>query len=236
MVKIGNFLFHYRNGLLPILFLGILIPSPEIFQNPSVALVSGLGLALVGQLIRMGTIGFDYIVRGGKDRKVYADNLVTEGIFAHCRNPMYVGNIAVAVGMGLASNSLIFFGSITVIIIFMYEAIVRAEENFLKNKFGEQFDQYAKRVHRWIPNFSGFSETLQNFTFNWKRVIKKEYNSTFTGVTLGLLLITKTIYDHPQQYGTLKDSAPALIGSFVALVIVYLFVRLLKKSKRLNKA
>lgn len=236
MVKIGNFLFHYRNGLLPILFIGIFIPSPEIFQNPTTALIVGLSIALIGQLIRMGTIGFDYIVRGGKDRKVHADTLVTEGIFAHCRNPMYVGNISVAIGMGLASNSLYFFLFISAIIIFIYEAIVRAEEDFLKKKFKEQFDQYAKRVHRWIPNFSGFSETLNNFTFNWKRVIKKEYNSTFTGVTLGLLLITKTIYDHPQRYGALENYINELASSFFVLLIIYLVVRYLKKSKKLQAA
>ena len=122
------------------------------------------------------------------------------------------------------------------IIIFIYEAIVRAEENFLKNKFGEQFDQYSKRVHRWIPNFSGFNETLNHFTFNWRRVIKKEYNSTFTGVTLGLLLITKTIYDHPKQYGALENYVTGLVGSFIALVIIYFVVRYLKKSKKLSAA
>lgn len=233
MVAIGNFLFHYRNGLLPILFLGILIPSPPIFQNPTLALILGLGIALTGQLIRCGTIGFVYIIRGGQNRRVHAENLVTEGIFAHCRNPMYVGNIAVASGMGLASNSWIFFVFITVVIIFIYEAIVRAEENFLRNKFGIEFDEYAKRVHRWIPNFSGFYETLKKHTFKWKRVVIKEYNSTFTGVTLGLLIIAKVIYDNPERYGLLQEYLPVLGGCFILLLFVYLIVRYLKKSQRL---
>lgn len=235
MVAIGNFLFHYRNGLLPILFLAIFIPSPPLLENPTVALYIGLSISLLGQLIRCGTIGFVYIIRGGQNRRVHAENLVTEGIFAHCRNPLYIGNIAVASGMGLASNSLIFFLFITAIIIFIYEAIVRAEENFLRNKFGSEFDQYAARVHRWIPNFRGFSETLKKHTFAWKRVIIKEYNSTFTGVTLGLLIIAKVIYDNPQRYGALEAYLPVLIGSFIGLLVVYLIVRYLKKSQRLKE-
>lgn len=235
MVAIGNFLFHYRNGLLPILFLAVLIPSPPIFKNPSLALWLGLGFALLGQFIRFGTIGFVYIIRGGQNRRVHAESLVTEGIFSHCRNPMYVGNIAVASGMGLASNSLYFFVFITVVIVFIYEAIVRAEENFLRGKFGEQFDDYAKRVHRWIPDFSGFSKTLEKHTFAWKRVIIKEYNSTFTGTTLALLMITKIIYDNPQHYGPLTDYQTPLIGAFAALLVVYLIVRYLKKSNHLRE-
>lgn len=236
MVAIGNFLFHYRNGLLPILFLAVFVPSPPVFQNPAMALWIGLGIALLGQFIRFGTIGFVYIIRGGKDRRVHAETLVTEGIFSHCRNPMYVGNIAVASGMGLASNSLYFFVFITVVIIFIYEAIVRAEENFLRNKFGAQFDDYAKRVHRWIPNFSGFSKTLEKHTFAWKRVIIKEYNSTFTGTTLALLMITKVIYDNPLYYGPLENYQVVLIGTFVAFLVLYLIVRYLKKSHRLKES
>ncbi|HPW62164.1 MAG TPA: hypothetical protein PLJ13_07710 [Cyclobacteriaceae bacterium] len=95
MVKIGNFLFHYRNVLLPVFFLLILVPAPELFQNPTIALVIGLGISIAGQLIRFITIGLVYIIRGGQNRKVYAQDLVTTGIFSHCRNPLYVGNIAV---------------------------------------------------------------------------------------------------------------------------------------------
>src|SRR5689334_22617825 len=139
-VAIGNFFFHYRNVLLPLFFLVVFIPSPPLLDNPTLALVMGLSIAMIGQFIRGGTIGFVYIIRGGQNRRVHAETLVTEGIFAHARNPLYIGNILVSVGMGLASNSIIFFLFISILIVFIYEAIVRAEENFLRNKFKEDFD------------------------------------------------------------------------------------------------
>jgi hypothetical protein len=46
----------------------------------------GLVVTITGQLIRGITIGLAYIIRGGKDRPVYAEDLVTEGMFNHCRN------------------------------------------------------------------------------------------------------------------------------------------------------
>ena len=157
MIRIGNFFFHYRNVLLPISFLLILVPSPELFQNPTIALVLGLGISIAGQLIRFMTIGLVYIIRGGANRKIHAEDLVTTGIFFHCRNPLYVGNIAVSIGMAIASNSVLFFSFIAPFIIFVYIAIVLAEEDFLRKKFGAAFDQYTKDVNRWVPSLKGIS-------------------------------------------------------------------------------
>ena len=233
MVKIGNFLFHYRNVLLPVFFLLILVPAPELFQNPTIALVIGLGISIAGQLIRFITIGLVYIIRGGQNRKVYAQDLVTTGIFSHCRNPLYVGNIAVGIGMGVASNSVLFFSVITPLIIFTYIAIVAAEENFLRGKFGPAYDEYAKDVNRWLPNLKGISNTFKAHQFNWKRVLLKEYNSTFTGTLLGIMLIMKAHYEHPELYGDIQEKLTLFGIIILAVTIVYLFTKFLKKTHRL---
>ena len=233
MVKIGNFLFHYRNVLLPVFFLLILVPAPELLQNPTIALVIGLGISIAGQLIRFLTIGLVYIIRGGQNRKVYAQDLVTTGIFSHCRNPLYVGNIAVGIGMGVASNSVLFFSVITPLIIFTYIAIVAAEENFLRGKFGSAYDEYAKDVNRWLPNLKGISNTFKAHQFNWKRVLLKEYNSTFTGTLLGIMLIMKAHYEHPELYGDIQEKLTLFGIIILAVTIVYLFTKFLKKTHRL---
>src|SRR5436190_6779835 len=106
MVKIGNFFFKYRNLVFPIFGLAIFIPSPPVFSERvfgpdyyAIPMMLGIPIALLGQLIRALTIGLKYITRGGKDKKVYADDLVTEGVFHHCRNPLYVGNILMLLGV-----------------------------------------------------------------------------------------------------------------------------------------
>ena len=233
MVKIGNFLFHYRNVLLPVFFLLILVPAPELFKNPTTALLIGLGIAITGQVIRFLTIGLVYIIRGGQNRKIYAQDLVTTGIFSHCRNPLYVGNIAVGIGMGVASNSVLFFSVITPLIIFIYIAIVLAEENFLRGKFGSAYDDYANDVNRWFPKLKGIGETFGAHEFAWKRVLLKEYNSTFSGSLLAIMLIMKAYYQHPAQYGSFQEKLPIFGIIIVAVSIVYLFVKFLKKTNRL---
>jgi protein-S-isoprenylcysteine O-methyltransferase Ste14 len=114
MIEIGNFFFKYRNFLFIFLYLALFIPSPQIFTEDALGedyyfypLISGLLITVFGQLIRGVTISLAYIVRGGSDKKVYAEQLVTEGVFNHCRNPLYVGNILMLVGVGILINSLV---------------------------------------------------------------------------------------------------------------------------------
>lgn len=232
MVKIGNFLFRYRNGLFPVFYALLFIPSPTLFENPWAAIGTGLAVALLGQGIRVATIGLEYIIRGGKDKKVYAEKLVTEGLFSHCRNPLYVGNILELLGLGVVANSLIFVVAIVPLFIFFYQAIVRAEENFLLQKFGNDFQMYMQRVNRWLPSLSGLGQTLSSMHFNWRRVLLKEYNSTFIWMGAAVLASAKTLY-WSSQYQPEPNTRFILIGIFILLALTYGIVRYLKKSKRL---
>ena len=232
MVKLGNFLFRNRNGLFPFFYLILFVPSPEVFDNPVAAMLIGFTVTLLGQLIRVVTIGLVYIMRGGQNRRVYADDLVTTGIFAHCRNPLYVGNILILAGLGIASNSLIFLAVFLPIFLFFYQAIVMAEEDFLRNKFGKEYFKYCMKVNRWIPDLRGIGKTIRSMTFKWKRVVIREYNSTYIWMTGAVLIIMKHFYIHEEQF----DFSPNIIvfvTLLIALLFLYLFARYLKKSKTL---
>lgn len=237
MIQIGNFFFKYRNFLFIILYLLLFIPSPPIFGEKTFGqnyylypIILGLLVTVTGQLIRGMTIGLAYIVRGGRDKKVYADQLVTEGIFTHVRNPLYVGNILMLLGVGILANSLIYVAVIMPIFLFIYQAIVLAEENFLRGKFGASFDEYTQKVHRWIPNLSGIGKTFSAMSFKWKRWLIKEYNTQFVWLS-GIALIL--LFKYPQLTNgddrLRNNSAAIAVAVFLAY---YLFVRYMKKSKK----
>jgi len=232
LVKLGNFLFRNRNGIFPLFYLMLFVPSPEVFSNPVVAMIIGFSVTIIGQLVRVVTIGLVYIIRGGKDRRVYAEDLVTTGIFAHCRNPLYVGNILILVGLGIASNSLLFMAVFTPLFLFFWQAIVLAEENYLRNKFGQQYDEYCRSVNRWLINFKGLGETLNSMEFKWRRVIIREYNSTYIWMTGAVLIVMKHFYVHDDQFD-FKKTLPVFITILVVLLLLYLFARYLKKSKKI---
>lgn len=232
MVKLGNYIFHNRNWIFPLFYLVLVIPSPEIFADPMIAVYIGFAVTLLGQVVRIVTIGLVYIIRGGKDRRVYATNLVTTGIFNHCRNPLYVGNILILAGLGIASNSIIFNCIATPLFLFFWQAIVRAEENFLLGKFGEEYKTYCAKVHRWVPNVKGIGSTLGSMTFKWKRVIIREYNATYIWMTGAVLVVMKHFYVHNDQYD-FQNALPVFAIILGVLLLLYLLVRYLKKSKTL---
>lgn len=233
MVKLGNLLFHNRNWLFTMFYIILFIPSPEVFSNPVTSMLIGFSITLSGQLIRIITIGLVYIIRGGRNRRVYADNLVTTGIFSHCRNPLYAGNILILAGLGIASNSLIFMAIATPLFLFFYQAIVRAEENFLRNKFSEEFDNYCSKVNRWIPNLTGISKTLGSMEFKWKRVVIREYNATYIWMVGAILIVMKHFYFHDDLFDFHKNTRTFIL-ILVGLSFFYLLARYLKKSKILT--
>jgi len=188
MVALGNYFFHYRTTLSPMLPLLLLLPGPTLWQDPFVAALIGLIVALAGQVLRGATIGLEYIVRGGRNHWVYADNLVTGGLFRHTRNPMYVGKFFMVLGAGIASNRWPALVAITVAYSFMYQAVTLAEEAYLRDKFGAAFDDYCRDVPRWWPRLRGLAETFAKTRFNWARVLTKEYSAPL-GWTLPIVLI-----------------------------------------------
>lgn len=240
MIALGNFFFKYRNGLFIFLYALLFIPSPALFSPEYFEdnywvwpLTIGLIVTVLGQIIRGATIGLAYIIRGGKDGKVYADELVTQGIFNHCRNPLYVGNILMLLGVGILSNSLIYVAIVMPLFMLIYHAIVLAEENFLRGKFGQSYVEYCKRVNRWVPSLAGLPATFSSMEFKWKRWILKEYNTQYVWLT-GIALIL--LFKYPQLTDNNETRRNTLLLIILpALLAVYLFVRFLKKSGRLKE-
>jgi protein-S-isoprenylcysteine O-methyltransferase Ste14 len=237
MITLGNFFFKYRNWLFIILYLLLFVPSPPLFSEKIFGteyywwpIIIGLLITITGQAIRGATIGLAYIIRGGKEGKVYAEELVTTGIFSHCRNPLYVGNILMLLGVGVLSNSLLYVAVIMPLFLVIYQAIVLAEENFLRNKFGASFDQYCSRVNRWIPSLKGLSSTFRSMHFKWKRWILKEYNTQYVWLT-GIVLIL--LFKYPQLTNYDERNRNLLLAVLLPLLLfIYLLVRFLKKSGR----
>jgi protein-S-isoprenylcysteine O-methyltransferase Ste14 len=237
MISIGNFFFRYRNWLFIILYLLLFVPSPPLFGERTLGpnyylwpIIIGLVITITGQLIRGATIGLAYIIRGGKQGKVYAEELVTTGIFNHCRNPLYVGNILMLLGVGVLSNSLLYMAVIMPLFLLIYQAIVLAEENFLRNKFGASFDQYCARVNRWVPSLKGIGTTFRSMEFKARRWILKEYNTQYIWLT-GIVLIL--LFRYPQLTHYDEGKRNTLLAIILPiLLLLYFLVRYLKKSGR----
>ena len=235
MIRIGNFFFHYRNALFPVAYLLLFLNGPEIIDDYRLAVAGGLIVALAGQGLRAVTIGLEYIIRGGRNRQVYAEKLVQGGIFAHCRNPLYVGNFLVILGLGIACNSRLFLAFGIPFFLFAYWAIIAAEENFLRSKFGDEFAAYCARVNRFVPNFSGLGSTLQSMQFNWRRLISAEYGSTYAWLAAIILLTLKNLWTN-EDYQRRQGMVWVLWSLLLLVTVAYGIARYLKKSGALKTA
>jgi protein-S-isoprenylcysteine O-methyltransferase Ste14 len=178
LAVVGTFFFRYRNLLVPVLFALLFVPGPRIEADSFMALATGVLLALAGQCLRAMTIGLEYIVRGGRNKRVYAEGLVTGGIYAHTRNPMYLGNLLILAGVAITTNSWICVAVAMPLGAFAYISIVAAEERFLREKFGDAYDAYARDVPRWSVRLRGLASTLRAGKFHWRRLLVKEYGTT----------------------------------------------------------
>jgi protein-S-isoprenylcysteine O-methyltransferase Ste14 len=234
MVRLGNFFFRFRTTISPLLLLLLFLPGPAVLSDPFVAAIGGLVVAFLGQVVRAATIGLEYIVRGGRNHRVYAEHLVTEGLFKHSRNPLYVGKFFMVLGLGIASNRWPALLAICGAYSFMYQAVVLAEEAYLREKFGAAFEEYCDRTPRWWPRLAGISATFSGFEFNWKRVLTKEYSAPL-GWVLPIVLIG--LYNLSNEPGSSRhpyDSATLL--SLLAVVgVFWLTAGLLKKRGTLFK-
>ena len=76
--------------------------------------------------------------------------LVTIGIFAHVRHPMYLGYILAYLGCIVGTMSLL---SIIpwLLITHLYAKMANYEEQKLEQKFGEEYLEYRRKVPKWIP-------------------------------------------------------------------------------------
>jgi len=224
LVKLGNLFFHYRNYFFAIMYAALFLPSRELFPDLGTARIIGGIIIALGMLIRSITIGLVYIIRGGVNRQIHAETLVTEGIYKVCRNPMYLGNLLLLLGFGIFANSMLFTFIFFPLFIFIYIAIIKAEEAFLFNIFGSRFTDYIHRTNALIPRLDRLKDAFAGRRFNVKKVINKEYNSLFIYFEGMLLLLL---------YRDSIELTPFLICSAI-LSIAYLVVKVLKRKKMLE--
>ena len=87
---------------------------------------------------------------GGPGMDTPPDRLVTNGAFALCRNPMYLGHLIFLVGLALSLSS--WFGAVLALGTAVWlQFRVRRDERRLAERFGKPYMQYCSRVKRWIP-------------------------------------------------------------------------------------
>jgi len=87
---------------------------------------------------------------GGPGPEILPDKLVSSGLYAYTRNPMYLGHMIFLTGLTLTLQSWL-AALITVAVAVWFHSRVLADERNLIDKLGEPYVAYTKSVKRWVP-------------------------------------------------------------------------------------
>ena len=187
MNNISSIAFKYRSYT-PIPFLILML----IFQESTpFTLLIGFAVALIGELIRFWGVswaGSETRTTGG----VGGTFLIISGPFAYVRNPLYVGNILLYLGLGIMSFALFPYLQIAAIIFFLFQYyfIVREEEKYLNEKFKDDYTDYCKNVPAFFPRLFPYkNSSIVQPPRNPKAGFRSEKRSLQAFIGISLLLI-----------------------------------------------
>ena len=180
--RIGGILFRNR-GWLPILFLGVPILARGT-TSPGRWIIGGFLIAL-GELFRLAGVAAAGTTTRRRSRTVH--RLVTYGIFAWSRNPLYNGNFFVWIGFCVISGVLWFLPFAVLLFAAEYSFIVRYEEGVVESPFGREYLDYKHDVPRWLPSKP---ENPEKGEHDWGEAWRSEI-STFLqyGVLIAAFLV-----------------------------------------------
>ena len=193
--QIGAVLFRHR-GWLPLLFLGIPLIMPG--STSPFRWETGLALIVIGEAIRLAGVAAAGSVTRRRSRNV--QRLVTYGIFAWSRNPLYNGNFLIWIGFVTISGVLWFLPIAVLLFAIEYELIVRYEEGVLESIFGRDYLDYKNETPRWIPRPpKGVHHAGE---YHWREAFRSEI-STFLQYAVLLLAfwIKSQVVDGNVQVG-----------------------------------
>jgi protein-S-isoprenylcysteine O-methyltransferase Ste14 len=124
------------------------VSRQEFFPSEAVAWVGVFSCVVGLSFLVWSLISFGRSFRVGIDTE-HPDKLVTTGIFAFSRNPIYVAFALILLGQFLIFSNWILLIYLVAAVWLFHRQVLR-EEEFLKKHYGEEFMSYCQRVRRYL--------------------------------------------------------------------------------------
>jgi len=228
---IGNWLFRWRSYL-PLLVLVLALVGMRNFTYPGNSHAWDLvweGFCLAVSFFGLGIRSFviGYVPEGTSGRNTLvqkAQSLNVTGLYSVVRHPLYLGNFFIWLGISLFVKDWLI--SVTCMLIFWlyYERIIFAEEEFLREKFGGEFERWADATPCFFPDVRKWVSPER--PFSWRKVLKDEYSGFFAIIATFAFL--EVIGDFIVERKLIFDRVWCSL--FLVGVSSYLTLRALKKN------
>lgn len=130
------------DGLFPAFVLTVLLTFDQRLIIGLVLMAAGLALVVAANLA--------FRTAGTRPEPWQPSTaIVTTGVFAWLRNPMYVGGTVALVGLAILLASDWMVVTIVLMALVLHFGVVRREERYLEGRFGDAYRDYCARVPRY---------------------------------------------------------------------------------------
>lgn len=183
----------------------------------------GLPFVILGELIRLYASG--YLEKKGKE-------LAVSGPFAYVRNPLYIGNFFLGIGVIIMANNIWMVPLFLIGFHFVYAGTIRKEEQTLLEFFGQPYADYAARVPRLIPSLKPYPQA-QPQKFKASLLIKHREYITVAGIIMmvcGFYIIEELNENNSKSILKLKIAAVLIIIAVAVLVFEWIRKEIQKKN------
>jgi protein-S-isoprenylcysteine O-methyltransferase Ste14 len=77
-------------------------------------------------------------------------HVMTRGPYTWSRNPQYISFAAMYVGAALVMNTWWPIALLPAVVLAVSGGVILAEEQYMRASFGAEYDEYCRRVRRWL--------------------------------------------------------------------------------------
>ena len=121
------------------------LANASLAQLAAGAVLAGAGITLLVAAMRRFTAAGTNV-----PTVLPSTALVTSGIYARTRNPIYLGLTVIHAGLAIGLNAWWAVLILVPVLIVLKVGVVDREERYLERKFGDAYRDYCARVRRWI--------------------------------------------------------------------------------------
>jgi protein-S-isoprenylcysteine O-methyltransferase Ste14 len=198
--SVGHWLFRWRSYL-PLVTAVLLFCGLQYFSYPfgshfldELWEVLCLSVSFGGLVVRALTIGWSANRTSGRHTaQQVAKTLNTTGMYSIVRNPLYLGNFLMVLGVVIFLR--VWWIPLIYVLLFAlyYERIIFAEEMFLRRKFGKEYMNWAAKTPVFLPRLRLWKTPA--VPFSWRKVFRREYHGVIAVVaSMFVLEILSDIY------------------------------------------
>lgn len=124
-----------------------LIPKYSLFNMLNLLGVIGLVLSVA---LFFSSLNIFNLYKENPTPQSHTKRIIKTGIFAYCRNPMYMAFIIFQLSMFLTFENVVYFLSSLGLFFWINNYVIPREERYLIDTFGDEYSRYLTAVKKWM--------------------------------------------------------------------------------------